>query len=224
MTITSIFDFDFIIFDCDGTLVHSEPAAARGICRALAEFGVTDCTPDGIIEQFTGSGNRDIAAHFQNAGFKIDIEKFIAIADGYEIEEVKKGIGKAPRIDGLLQSLQNRNMPICVASNAAAASSWAKLQNCALDRFFTRDQIYAGRAPNRPKPHPDVFIEAAGKWDKSKILIIEDSPTGVAAARGANMTVWGYTGLAMNRAQSGDAMQKSGAARIIGDYAELLAA
>ena len=53
----------------------------------------------------------------------------------------------------------------------------------------------------RGKPAPDLFLHAAGQLttDPRACLVIEDSPAGIAAARAAGMTVFGFTGASHGR-------------------------
>ena len=57
-------------------------------------------------------------------------------------------------------------------------------------RIFTASQVARG------KPAPDLFLFAAAQMgqDPKDCLVIEDSLTGVAAARAAGMEVWRFTG------------------------------
>jgi len=50
----------------------------------------------------------------------------------------------------------------------------------------------------RPKPAPDLFLYAARclKVEPSQVVVVEDTPTGIAAARAAGMYAIGFAGLA----------------------------
>jgi beta-phosphoglucomutase-like phosphatase (HAD superfamily) len=48
----------------------------------------------------------------------------------------------------------------------------------------------------RGKPAPDLFLYAAARMgaDPRKVLVVEDSVSGVEAAKAAGMTAWGFIG------------------------------
>ena len=57
-------NIESIIFDLDGTLVDSQPAAIRSTIEALSNFGI-DISDKEVREQF-GGGSRKLLAHFMN--------------------------------------------------------------------------------------------------------------------------------------------------------------
>ena len=64
---------------------------------------------------------------------------------------------------------------------------WQTVRN----RTFTASEVARG------KPAPDLFLHAAARCGAApaRCLVIEDTPTGVKAARAAGMTVLGFAGL-----------------------------
>ena len=69
----------------------------------------------------------------------------------------------------------------------------------------------------RGKPAPDLFLYAADKMQAkpTRTLVIEDSVSGVMAAKAAGMTVWGFTGGSHYQARDGRGLlQDAGADRI----------
>jgi beta-phosphoglucomutase-like phosphatase (HAD superfamily) len=67
------------------------------------------------------------------------------------------------------------------------------------------------------KPAPDLFLHAAEAMlaDPRRTLVIEDSVSGVKAAKAAGMTVWGFVGGSHYAARDGRAiLQAAGADRV----------
>jgi beta-phosphoglucomutase-like phosphatase (HAD superfamily) len=64
---------------------------------------------------------------------------------------------------------------------------------CRLDQYFGAHVSTASMVA-RPKPAPDVYLHAAESLGAAPAacIVIEDSPSGVRAARAAGMTVYGY--------------------------------
>lgn len=77
---------------------------------------------------------------------------------------------------------------------AVASSSTTRLVHATLDRFGLRPHfgaVVTGDCVARPKPAPDIFLEAAARLavDPSDCIVLEDALTGVTAARAAGMRV-----------------------------------
>jgi sugar-phosphatase len=75
---------------------------------------------------------------------------------------------------------------------AVASSSQYRLIDAALDHFGLRDRfdlVHSAEDEEFGKPHPAVFITAAGKLDVAprRCLVWEDAPAGVLAAKAASM-------------------------------------
>ena len=83
-----------------------------------------------------------------------------------------------------------------------------------LDMF---DANVCGRDFAHGKPAPDLFLYAAARMqaDPSRALVIEDSVSGVQAAKAAGMTVWGFVGGSHYGARDGHALlSAAGADRV----------
>jgi HAD superfamily hydrolase (TIGR01509 family) len=95
-----------------------------------------------------------------------------------------------PGAEELVQELKRR-MPIAVASNTPQRLVRGALACAGLEQYFevvvTADQV------TEPKPSPDVYLRACELLGAapSRSVALEDSPTGVAAARAAGMFVIG---------------------------------
>jgi beta-phosphoglucomutase-like phosphatase (HAD superfamily) len=85
-----------------------------------------------------------------------------------------------------------------------------------LSRFAGR--IFSVEDVRHPKPAPDLFLHAARTLgaDASRTTVVEDTPTGVNAARAAGMRVIGYA--AMTPAQR---LVQAGADAIAGTMDEV---
>lgn len=96
------------------------------------------------------------------------------------------------RVPGLLEFLQRHaGIPKAVGSNAEPANIDFVLDRFDLRRFF--DVTVNGLQVKRPKPFPDIYLEAAAQLhtDPRDCIVFEDSPVGIEAARAAGMKVVG---------------------------------
>jgi beta-phosphoglucomutase-like phosphatase (HAD superfamily) len=84
---------------------------------------------------------------------------------------------------------------MCVASSGSHDKMRFSLGLVGLyDRFAGR--IFSASEVERGKPAPDLFLHAAARLGHAPVdcVVVEDSPTGVEAARAAGMRVLGYAG------------------------------
>jgi len=92
----------------------------------------------------------------------------------------------------LLETLGERGTPLALVSNSPMVFVRRSLQIVGLEDSF--DVILSAHEVPAPKPAPDPYLEACrrlGVAPGSGVVALEDSPTGVAAARAAGLTVIG---------------------------------
>ncbi|MEM6336085.1 MAG: HAD family phosphatase, partial [Bacteroidota bacterium] len=181
----------FVIFDCDGVLVDSEPITNRIFGEMLAGLGLR-LTPDEqrdhflgrtmddcvrLIEELTG---RDVPASFVPT-YRQRIRKVLA-------EEVEP-------VEGVVDLVKKLTLPSCVASSGTIEKMHVTLGRTGLLPYFDGRLVSATDVAHG-KPAPDVFLLAAERFDvdPATCLVIEDSPNGVMAARAAGMMCIGYAG------------------------------
>ena len=91
-----------------------------------------------------------------------------------------------------------------------------------LARYFD-DRLYTSQMVERGKPAPDLFLYAAERMrtDPCRALVIEDSVSGVTAAKAAGMTVWGFVGGSHYQSRDGRAnLHEAGADRVFARMAD----
>lgn len=181
-----------IIFDCDGVLVDSEPLSMRVDVEILAENGVFlseeeaharfvgktfAAMIDEVTREFGVSFPADASAH-----------KDIRLLALYERE-----LKPVPGVADALKAIGHHHYS--VASNSPAERVAAALRIAKLTEWFD-DRITTFEHVARPKPEPDVFIEAARRagYRPEHCIVIEDSVTGVTAADKAGCRVLGFVG------------------------------
>jgi pseudouridine-5'-monophosphatase len=109
----------------------------------------------------------------------------------------------------LTAALHAMDVPLAVATSSTRASFALKTRRHGA--WFGRDfrAVVTGDDPRieRGKPAPDIFLVAARDLGAtpSACVVIEDAPSGVAAARAAGMQVVAVPDPGMDRARYGDA-------------------
>jgi HAD superfamily hydrolase (TIGR01509 family) len=172
-----------VIFDCDGTLVDSEPLAELAWERTLAPFGYAPTAAD--FEACVGWPYERTHAYF---GELVELPEadelwrrysaeLFALID-YDLVVFDDAVAAA-------RELRARGIPVAVASSS---------RRDRLDRTLARaglafEVTVAGDEVAHGKPAPDMFLAAAARLgaEPLRCVAIEDSPPGVAAALAAGM-------------------------------------
>jgi HAD superfamily hydrolase (TIGR01509 family) len=84
------------------------------------------------------------------------------------------------------------HLPRCIASSSSPDRLALCLDVLGLHNEF-KGGVFSASAVSRGKPHPDIYLHAAAqmRYEPANCIVIEDSPSGVAAGIAAGMTVIG---------------------------------
>lgn len=185
-----------VIFDCDGVLVDSEPAANQILCEELNAVGFAT-TLEASEDAFMGRSwehMEEVVSERLGAPPPASLreryrERLFAAYAAREVPAVP-GIGAA------LDALAAGGLPACVASSGDHERIRRGLATAGLDGRFADAQIFSADDVGRGKPWPDLFLHAAARmgFEPAATAVVEDSPAGVEAGRAAGMVVLGYTG------------------------------
>ncbi len=179
-----------VVFDNDGLLLDTEEAWTRAETRLFRAHGST-FTPAHKRELIGSShtiaaGKLATMLHQPGRGEALVDELYLLV-----MEEGRAGVEPRPGAVALLDALGAARVRIALASNSLRAFLDLVLDGVGLaDRFVVS---VAGDEVAAPKPAPDLYLEACRRLDvaPADAVAIEDSPTGVAAARAAGLRVLG---------------------------------
>ncbi|QPF89456.1 HAD family hydrolase [Bradyrhizobium commune] len=211
---------DLVIFDCDGVLVDSELLSCRCLSEALAEFGFA-LSVEQALELFLGRSTAAIGQYFRERG-EVLPDDFLPRLKTRVLETFAGALQPIPEVSAVLSNLKS---PRCVASSSDIDRVSLSLNVTGLAAHFD-GRLYTAQMVKHGKPAPDLFLYAAEKMrvDPSRALVIEDSVSGVQAAKAAGMTVWGFVGGSHYRSRDGRAiLTAAGADRVfarMGDFWE----
>lgn len=182
-----------VLFDNDGTIVDSEIIAVRTTLRLLEPYGFRMSEQE-YSRRFPGLLERDIVAI-------IGKEYGIRVSDDYferlHAAHVEIFDRELRAIAGMPTIFRNLKMPKSMVSNGSVRHVERCLRRVRL-RSALDGHIFSAEHVERPKPHPDVYHFALEKLQlrPADILVVEDSPTGVVAAKKAGLRVVGFLGAA----------------------------
>jgi len=165
--------FEAVIFDCDGTLVDSEPITAKVLVEYVREFGL-ELDFNEAHELFVGRDMQSITAWLEsNTNERLpDI-----FASEFRTRQAAALRESVLPIAGAHELLLAMTKPFCIASNAPQEKIAINLSVTGLDKFFTANRIFSAYDINVWKPQPDLFLYAAEKLnvDPVNCVVIEDS-------------------------------------------------
>ena len=208
---------DLIIFDCDGVLVDSEVLSCECLSELLGEYGL-DCSEDQVIELFLGRSTAALLSHYKNDRRFIP-ETFLPELKSRVLQRFSKQLRPIAGIAAVVSQLE---CPSCVASSSDLDRVKRSLELTGLAPLFD-GRLYTAQMVVRGKPAPDLFLYAAEQMGAApaRTLVIEDSVSGVTAAKAAGMAAWGFVGGSHYRSRDGRAMlYDAGADRVFDRMAD----
>ena len=184
-----------VVFDNDGLLLDTESVWTRAerdlFGRRGLEFtpahkrelvGTSAAIAGGILERRLREPGR--------GGELIEELNELVVA------ELEHGVEAMVGARDLLRELKRRGTPLGLVSNSPLAFVRRSLEIVGFHQSF--DVVISAHEVAAPKPAPDPYLEACrrlGIEAGPEVVALEDSPTGVAAARAAGLTVIGIPSL-----------------------------
>jgi HAD superfamily hydrolase (TIGR01509 family) len=206
-----------LICDCDGVLIDSETVAARVLVAELqALWPGVDVEP--VVMPLLGLRIEAVlASAADTVNRTLTHDQVVAIRRAVEAAAMQ-----APTVPGIAEALAAVPFTKACASNSFSTYVDAVLQRTGLLRFFGERRFCADMVAN-PKPAPDVYLAAARamRIDPLRCLVVEDSVTGVTAARAAGMPVLGFIGGGHATEGQIGALEKAGAQAVFDDMTRL---
>ena len=184
-----------VIFDNDGLLLDTESVWTRAEYDLFERRGL----------EFTPANKRELvgtSAEIAGGILERRLEEpgraaaLIEELNELVVAELEHGVEAMVGARELLHALKQRGTPIGLVSNSPLVFVQRSLEIVGFhDRF---DVVLSAHEVAAPKPAPDPYLEACrrlGVEPGPNVVALEDSPTGVAAARAAGLTVIGIPSL-----------------------------
>ena len=182
-----------VIFDCDGTLVDSEPIWLRTL---LDEVAALDAGQGGAplrlafddIEGCSMARSLEIVAERRGRPLPDDFLPRLRAAMARRFETDLHEIPVAAR------TLIGLRVPFALASNGPREKIDLVLRVTGLARWMPPSRVFSALDRGRYKPDPDLFLQAAEALGvpPSACAVVEDSLAGIEAGWRAGMTVYAY--------------------------------
>ena len=170
-----LFDMDGVILDSEGlyTRFWQEAAQALGYpmtrTQAMGMRALNRQEATAKLESYFGKGVDYLAVR----------DKRIELMDAFV---AGKGIAPKPGIRELLDHLNQKSIPTCIATSSPLARVREYLEPLGLFERF--DAIITGYDVPRGKPEPDIYLKAAQVLQKNPkdCIALEDSKAGLLSA------------------------------------------
>ena len=175
-----------IFFDMDGLLVDTEPYWLQTERELMAEFGVHWRSEDQLF--CLGGPMEKVGRYMSDLAESRQSPEWFASELIDRMSEKFTLISPMPGISQLLSEISENHIPAALVSASPRRlvdAVLASIPNHPFALSISADDVVRG------KPHPDPYLKAAALLQVAieNSLILEDSPTGVTAARASGAWV-----------------------------------
>jgi HAD superfamily hydrolase (TIGR01509 family) len=181
-----------VLFDNDGLTLDTEGAWTRAETALFARYGKAFTMEH--KRELLGTSPAESGAKMERMlgepadrlGDELYELVLVAVADG--IEPMRGA-------EALLGALRAAGVPLALVSNSRRRFVESAIVSAGLAELF--DAIVTAEDVARPKPAPDAYLAAARELgvEPAACVILEDSPTGLAAARATGALTIGIPSL-----------------------------
>jgi HAD superfamily hydrolase (TIGR01509 family) len=182
---------DAVVFDNDGLLLDTESVWTRAE-QDLFELRGTEFTPADKLELVGTSAEIAGGILERRLGAPGRAAELIEELNELVVAELEHGVEAMLGARELLERLREQEVPLGLVSNSPLRFVRRSIELAGFEGFF--DVVLSAHEVAAPKPAPDPYLEACrrlGVEPGPEVVALEDSPTGVAAARAAGLTVIG---------------------------------
>jgi HAD superfamily hydrolase (TIGR01509 family) len=173
-----------VVFDLDGLMFDTEALFFRVASDMLAARGKVFTAE--IMRAMIGRRSVEAGEAFRTmAGLDEPLEVLMTEVRARFFAEVDTAVHPTPGLIALLAHLGARSIPLAVATSSHRAYAGRLLTEHGLaDRF---DFVLASEDVTLGKPDPEIYRKAVERFGMpaDAVLVLEDSPAGLAAAKGA---------------------------------------
>ncbi|WP_431946672.1 HAD family hydrolase [Actinacidiphila sp. bgisy167] len=176
-----------VLLDMDGTLVDTEGFWWNAEVEVFAELGhVLDDTHREVV--VGGPMTRSLGHLISVTGTDATLAELSTLINLRFVELIGRGVPLMPGAQRLLTDLAAHGVPTALVSASHRRIIDAVMLSLGGHHFAFS---LAGDEIERTKPHPDPYLTAAARLgaDPSRCVVVEDTPTGVAAAEAAGCRI-----------------------------------
>ncbi len=173
----SMKNIEHAVFDFDGVIVDSERKKFADLQEILKKYAYV--LSDSKFKQFIGKKR---GRFLQEIGISNSNELM------KEVHEKDRDYKDIQLIDGLLEFLeflQKRDIMMHIATGSSKEFVLSLLEKHNISQYFSK--IITGDDVQESKPNPKIYLVMKKELQSENIVVIEDSPAGVTAAKKADL-------------------------------------
>lgn len=181
-----------VLFDCDGVLVDSEGMSFDLLHDDISGHGLT--LPRDVFErELLGLTMAGVADRARALGARLAPDWVDRFYDKL-YARLAQGTPLVPGIVEVLDKLDAAGIPYAVGSNGSDRKMDITLGQHPAIHARVQGRLFSGQTLGRPKPAPDLWLHAARALgaNPQDCVVVDDSPTGLRAARAAGMRALGF--------------------------------
>jgi phosphoglycolate phosphatase len=181
---------DAVLFDLDGTLVHTAPCIAVALNQALAASGLGSIDPAVTATLIGGGVPTLIERALTRLGLKYEspmAEKILADYRKFYLQDPTTMPAPFPGVERALADLQHMGLKLGVVTNTFDRFVRAILQHTGLSSAF--DVVVSADTLPERKPHPAPLLHACAELavTPAQTVFVGDSRNDAEAAQAAQM-------------------------------------
>ena len=181
-----------VIFDMDGVLIDAKEWHYEALNRALALFGYSISRYDHLVTFDGLPTSRKLEMLTVERGLPRSLHGFInEMKQRYTMEYVFTRCKPMFIHQYALSRLKAEGIHLALASNSVRSTVDMMMEKSDLDQYL--DFKLSNQDVTKAKPDPEIYNETCKRLgiDKKDILVVEDSPYGIEAAKSAGLKVVG---------------------------------
>ena len=183
----STLSIDAVIFDCDGTLVDSEPLYFETLLAEARRLGVAFAPGEDLLDLKGQAMSKTLGALACRLGAPLptDFEVTVRAAMALTFRE------RLRPVPGAMEAITGMKRPYCIASNGPRSKMDLTLEVTGLAPYFA-GRIFSAYEVGSFKPEPGLFLHAAAAMGvvPGRCAVVEDSISGIEAGLAAGMIVY----------------------------------
>ena len=177
-----------MIFDLDGTLVHSVPDMHNAINKTLTQYNLENISEQ-KLQTFVGEGMLSLSkkvVDYCGGNQELYETVFNSYRQNYS-EEPYKYSTLMPGVMNALNYFHNQKIPMGICTNKRQLVTEKLIKQMNLDKFF---DVVIGARDNIPlKPKPDMIQITINQFNsiKGSFFMVGDTSNDIDAAKAANI-------------------------------------
>ncbi len=182
-----------VIFDMDGVIINSEPLHHKAYYQMFDQVGITVSAD--VYESFTGKSTLAVCQELKDTFLLSQTPQELASIKRQHFDVIfheDEDFDLIPGVRALIEDYHQHGLTMVLGSSATMPSIERVFERFGLNPYFQAK--FSGADLKESKPHPEIFLKAAGATgcSKSECMVIEDATNGIKAAKAAGIYCVGY--------------------------------